>query len=225
MQALIIVLLVVLIAAVVGGAAVIVRSSSAPKEVLPPPSVDLGPIVEAVKAAIDVGAISTGVQGAVESKIHEAATKVLSDANENARKLAEERLGNQASSLELQTQNLLKPFETQMAKLNEEVDKLRTANSEKFGDVDSAVKGLALQTQALKNVLSSAQGRGNWGERMLEDILSESGFIRGINYEKQETLVEGGRPDYSFFLPPDRVLYLDSKFPLDNYLEYFNAVD
>jgi DNA recombination protein RmuC len=225
MQAAIIVLLIVILCAVVGGVALIVRSASAPKEVVPPPAVDLGPIVEAVKAAIDVGAISTGVQGAVESKIHEAATKVLSDANESARKLAEERLGNQASSLELQTQNLLKPFETQMAKLNEEVDKLRTANSEKFGDVDSAVKGLALQTQALKNVLSSAQGRGNWGERMLEDILSESGFIRGINYEKQETLVEGGRPDYSFFLPPDRVLYLDSKFPLDNYLEYFNAVD
>jgi DNA recombination protein RmuC len=26
-------------------------------------------------------------------------------------------------------------------------------------------------------------------------------------------------------LPPDRVLYLDSKFPLDNYLEYFSAVE
>jgi hypothetical protein len=93
MQLAIFVLLVILIAAVVGGAAVIVRSSSAPKEVLPSPSVDLGQWVEAVKAAIDVGAISTGVQGAVESKIHEAATKVLSDANENARKLAEERGG------------------------------------------------------------------------------------------------------------------------------------
>jgi DNA recombination protein RmuC len=87
------------------------------------------------------------------------------------------------------------------------------------------VKGLATQTQALRNVLSSASSRGNWGERMLEDILSQSGFERGINYEKQEILGDGGKPDYSFYLPPDRVLYLDSKFPVDNYLKYFEASD
>lgn len=39
----------------------------------------------------------------------------------------------------------------------------------------------------------------------------------------QETLTEGGRPDYSFYLPPNRVVYLDSKFPLENYLKYCDA--
>jgi DNA recombination protein RmuC len=58
---------------------------------------------------------------------------------------------------------------------------------------------------------------------MLEDILSNSGFKRGINYDVQETLAEGGRPDYSFYLPPNRVVYLDSKFPLENYLKYCDA--
>ena len=98
-------------------------------------------------------------------------------------------------------------------------------NIERFGSVDTAVNGLAFQTQALNKVLSSSQGRGNWGERMLEDILTQSGFERGINYERQEKLEGGGKPDYSFFLPPDRVLYLDSKFPLENYLKYFEASD
>jgi DNA recombination protein RmuC len=109
--------------------------------------------------------------------------------------------------------------------LGQEVQKLHTHNTEKFGNVDEAVKGLATQTQQLRNVLSSASSRGNWGERMLEDILSQSGFERGINYEKQEILGDGGKPDYSFYLPPDRVLYLDSKFPVDNYLKYFEASD
>jgi len=224
MQIAIFVLLIILIAAVVFFGNKLSASSSR-EPVAVPAQIDILQVVEAVKAAVDVSAISTGVQGAVETKIHEAATKVLSDANNAAAKLADERLNNQASALEEQTSRLMQPFADQMKVLHTEVEKLRANNLEKFGSVDSAVQGLALQTKALNGVLSSAQGRGNWGERMLEDILSESGFLRGINYEKQETLAEGGRPDYSFFLPPDRVLYLDSKFPLDNYLEYFSAVE
>ena len=226
MQPLIVVLLIVLIAAVLWAAMQLRRPAPpAPAAPVVVPPVDIVPIVEAVKASIDVSAISTGVQGAVESKIHETAAQVLTQTSEEARKQAEERLAAQTASLEQQTKSLMQPFEQQMTKLHEEVTKLREQNADKFTSVDTAVAGLVRQTQALNSVLSSAQGRGNWGERMLEDILSQSGFQRGINYEKQETLTEGGRPDYSFFLPPDRVLYLDSKFPIDNYLKYFEATD
>jgi DNA recombination protein RmuC len=182
-------------------------------------------IIAAIRETLNVPAFSSGVQGAVETKIYEAAIKVLQDANNNARELADERLQAQSSSLEEQARRLMQPFESQMTKLNEEVTKLREQNADKFSNVDSAVAGLVRQTQTLNNVLSSAQGRGSWGERMLEDILSQSGFERGINYEKQEILEDGGKPDFSFFLPPDRVLYLDSKFPIDNYKAYFEAND
>lgn len=229
MESLVIALLVVLIAVMVGGIVLLQKNLKqtptpvAPSVVTAP--VDIAPIVEAVKAALDVGAISTGVQGAVESKIREVAADVLTKANESAGQQADERFNAQRDALEAQTRNLLQPFEQKIATLGKEVEKLHTHNSEKFGNVDEAVKGLATQTQALRNVLSSAQGRGNWGERMLEDILSHAGFERGINYEKQEILDDGGKPDYSFYLPPDRVLYLDSKFPVDNYLKYFEASD
>jgi len=107
--------------------------------------------------------------------------------------------------------------------LESELDRLRQNNTEKFGNINNSVERLSEQAAALTKVLSSAQGRGNWGERMLEDILSNSGFKRGINYDVQETLDEGGRPDYSFYLPPNRVVYLDSKFPLENYLKFCDA--
>ena len=116
-------------------------------------------------------------------------------------------------------------LDEKMGDLESEIRNLREMNSAKFGSVDTAVAGLAAQAQALNKVLSSAQGRGSWGERMLEDILMQSGFQRGINYEMQEKLEAGGKPDYTFFLPPDRVLYLDSKFPMENYLKYFEAQD
>ncbi len=226
------VLIVVLIVVVVGvGLAVLAQVKKLQQGQAPvvtpaiAPQVDLVPIIEAVKATLDVNAISAGVQGAVESKIREVATNVLAQANTEAGKQAEERLSAQREALEAQTKNLLQPFVQQIHSLGKEVEKLHTHNTEKFGNVDEAVKGLATQTQALRNVLSSASSRGNWGERMLEDILSQAGFKRGINYEKQEILGDGGKPDYSFFLPPDRVLYLDSKFPIDNYLKYFEASD
>ena len=118
-----------------------------------------------------------------------------------------------------------KQIDEKMGRLETEISKLREANSEKFGNVDTAVAGLAQQTQALNKVLSSSQGRGNWGEKMLVDILMQAGFERGINYEMQEKLEAGGKPDFTFHLPPDRVLYLDSKFPMENYLKYFEAQD
>ena len=215
---LIVVLLVVLILAVVfvGLRLASKPATQAVPAAVPAPAVDMGPIADI---------IGTAVQGAVESKIREVATDVLTQANDEARKQSEERYISQREALEAQTKNLMQPFAQQIHTLGQEVQKLHTHNTEKFGNVDEAVTRLATQTQQLHNVLSSASSRGNWGERMLEDILSQSGFERGINYEKQEILGDGGKPDYSFYLPPDRVLYLDSKFPVDNYLKYFEASD
>jgi DNA recombination protein RmuC len=60
---------------------------------------------------------------------------------------------------------------------------------------------------------------------MAEDMLRAAGFIEGINYEKQDTITGGGRPDYTFLMPPDRVLYMDVKFPLDSYAKYVGATE
>ncbi|MFZ9518033.1 MAG: DNA recombination protein RmuC [Ilumatobacteraceae bacterium] len=155
-------------------------------------------------------------------EIHGETLRVLADQAKDDRKDAITTATVQVGQAIDQTK---KQIDEQMSRLESEIRQLREINSEKFGSVDSAVAGLAQQTQALNKVLSSSQGRGNWGEKMLEDILMQSGFERGINYEMQEKLEAGGKPDYTFFLPPDRVLYLDSKFPMENYLKYFEAQD
>ena len=83
---------------------------------------------------------------------------------------------------------------------------------------------LAVTAQSLREVLSSSKARGQWGERMAEDVLRRAGFVEHVNYEKQ-VAVEGGRaiPDFTFFLPKGQVLYLDVKFPLSAYLRYLEA--
>lgn len=77
-------------------------------------------------------------------------------------------------------------------------------------------------TEHLKTALASTKSRGQWGERMAEDVLRLAGFIEGVNYAKQKA--QGlGRPDYTFFLPQGMKVNMDVKFPLDNYLKYFEA--
>ena len=105
-----------------------------------------------------------------------------------------DELGKRAEEIDNTLKSYREAIDKQVTELQGELKNLREMNIERFGSVDNAVNGLAFQTQALNKVLSSSQGRGNWGERMLEDILTQSGFERGINYERQEKLEGGGKP-------------------------------
>ncbi len=59
---------------------------------------------------------------------------------------------------------------------------------------------------------------------MAEDVLRLAGFIEGIQYNKQISVTGGsGIPDFTFLLPGGSIMYMDVKFPLDNYLRYLNA--
>ncbi len=76
----------------------------------------------------------------------------------------------------------------------------------------------------LREALANPQARGQWGERMAEDVLRLAGFTEHVNYRKQ-TQVDGGtgRPDFTFDLPKGHVLYMDVKFPLASYLRYLEV--
>ena len=76
----------------------------------------------------------------------------------------------------------------------------------------------------MKNALSSNSGRGQWGERMAEDVLRLSGLVEGINYIKQKKLDSAGsKPDFTFMLPQNMKLNMDVKFPFNNYQLYVEA--
>jgi len=79
-------------------------------------------------------------------------------------------------------------------------------------------------TEHLRETLASTRKRGEWGERMAEDIIRLVGMVEGINYIKQKAMgVSQGRPDYTFFLPNSLKINMDVKFPLDNYQRYIDA--
>ncbi|MBM3674388.1 MAG: DNA recombination protein RmuC [Actinobacteria bacterium] len=86
------------------------------------------------------------------------------------------------------------------------------------------LRELAETTRGLREALSSSKARGQWGERMAEDVLRLAGFVEGIQYRKQRSVAGGtGIPDYTFLLPRGSVCYMDVKFPLDNYQRFLGA--
>lgn len=82
---------------------------------------------------------------------------------------------------------------------------------------------LADTTTSLQQALASPKSRGQWGERMADDVLRMAGFVEGINYRRQTQVAGGGIPDYTFNLPKGHQVHMDVKFPIDNYLRWLEA--
>lgn len=82
---------------------------------------------------------------------------------------------------------------------------------------------LRAETSRLNEVLSGSQTRGQWGERMAEDVLRVAGFIEGVQYSKQQQ-IDGGtsRPDFTFYVQGQK-LNMDVKTPMTEYERYLNG--
>lgn len=119
----------------------------------------------------------------------------------------------------------------EMTKFVQETDKRRQDSLVELGAVvresQVSVQELNRVTQGLNQALTSGQRRGQWGERMADDILRASGLIEGVNYTRNKTTSgnDGAstRPDFTFLLPQNRILHMDVKFPLAGYLRYIEA--
>lgn len=95
--------------------------------------------------------------------------------------------------------------------------------SEQLRAIADTQRDLTGVTTSLRDALASSQTRGQWGERLVGDVLRAAGFVEGVNYVTQQTLPSGARPDVTFLLPEGSVLHLDVKFPFANYLNMLEA--
>jgi DNA recombination protein RmuC len=125
----------------------------------------------------------------------------------------------------------LKRMTSELDSITKLVRELEKDRVEKFGELSSQMKlareqtnSLIQTTNTLREALASTKIRGQWGERMAEDVLRVAGFIENVNYLKQKSVEQiGTRPDFTFLLPRDLKLNMDVKFPLDNYIRFLEA--
>ena len=118
---------------------------------------------------------------------------------------------------------LVKDLKKDIEERQKEIRQLEQDRNLKFGEISKSIEEhkkltseLQGSTEELKRVLSNSQLRGSWGERQLEQIFHNAGFLEGQHYLVQHQLQSGVRPDFVVKLPNNQMVCIDAKFPFAN---------
>lgn len=167
--------------------------------------------------------------------------------NSNVNELIEKELqhnqeifGEKMNTFDEKLNSRFQPLDKHFTNLNEKVGQLSEKSeknqgvfNEKMESMTSRLKTSIDEQHRLNSILGNFSKRGNWGEKMAEDVLKSVGFILNINYFAQKEISNPNdpsrslKPDYTFPLPEEMELFMDVKFPFDNYqkaLELENEV-
>jgi len=139
--------------------------------------------------------------------------------------LARNQFENLTRSSGQQLDEKKKLIDSTIKEMKSHLENLAKQTTELKGQMENSQQGISRLTDTtskLRQILSSSQARGQWGERMVEDILNFIGLIEGVNYKKQSQ--EGtDRPDYTFYLHQSKHVNMDVKFPLNHYENFISA--
>jgi DNA recombination protein RmuC len=175
--------------------------------------------------------------GSVRDTVKAVSAEVLSDSVRQLTSSAGQTLerytaeGQQAldGKKELIDQSLRSMGE-ELQRLNRMMTELESARERKMGELSAQLTSaheqaslLRSATESIRSALANTTSRGQWGERMAEDVLRLVGMKPEINYRKQLTGEGGSRPDFTFLLPDERKVNMDVKFPFSSYLAYLDS--
>lgn len=213
--------LIFVIGALFGAALVLVITSMARKKSVEEMARQKDEIEKISKAAFyEVASKSSEQLISLAKQVLDSKTSETSTELDNKKQLIDQSL----SSLSKDMQERMEKVQNLMTDINKNVP-------EKYGQVSNAMQNIFTQSEGLRKsidslnlALSGSQQRGQWGERIAEDILRHVGLVEGVSYIKQRQ-VEGGksRPDFTFILPENLKVNMDVKFPIARYVEYLNA--
>ena len=115
---------------------------------------------------------------------------------------------------------------TGINRVSEAIQNLNVDRGRQAARLEEMLTSLNSSSSALQNILANTQSRGQWGERMAEDVFRIIGLVENVNYVKQVAITEGtSRPDFTIFMPDGKKLNMDAKFPLTNYIRFVEAED
>lgn len=139
---------------------------------------------------------------------------------------------NRAASVTLN--EIINPLRETLKTLDAKVNDLEKNRTEAYTrlneqviNTNTVLNALRSETTTLSGALRRSDTRGRWGELQLIKLIEMIGMSEHVSFVEQKQQVgEGiGKPDVTVQLPGDRVLYIDSKAPIDTYLSAVAETD
>lgn len=130
---------------------------------------------------------------------------------------------------------MVKPIQENLQKVDANISALEKSRLSAFAALDQHLKSLndsqqllVGQTSNLVKALRTPNVRGRWGEIQLKRVVEIAGMIEHCDFVQQETVGSDDkrlRPDMTIRLPGGKRVVVDSKAPLQGYLDAFEAKD
>jgi DNA recombination protein RmuC len=175
---------------------------------------------------------------AIQAAAQEATSRALTDllkVGEAERKRDAEAAEAALAKREAEFRRLTAPIDENLKRIEREVSTLSRERKAADGAMQTLLSemkvglgDLGSQTSTLVKALRQPKTRGEWGEVQLKRCVEIAGMTEHVDFTIQTTLHsdEGMlRPDAIVMLPADRKVVIDSKVPLDAYLEVLEAED
>ena len=158
--------------------------------------------------------------------------QLKSQVNTDFKSLASDILKNNRDKLKDDNSELLTPLQTELKSFRERIESITRDQLKERTTLGEQIKGLHkanLETQQTAQELANAltydnKQQGNWGEEILNSMLTGFGFREGHEFDTQKQMKsETGeifQPDVILHLPDEKDIVIDSKVSLKDYKEY-----
>jgi DNA recombination protein RmuC len=177
------------------------------------------------------------MQKQLEDSFASLAQKAFKDVSENLVHTNRTQVTGALDTKKVEIEGLLAPVREMLESYRGEVLKSEQARNESYGGLQEQIRTLLTaqettqrEASRLANALQSPTVQGSWGELSLKRCVEMAGMSEYCrDFETQQTFMseEGKRlrPDLIVNLPNERVIAIDAKAPLSDYIAACNESD
>lgn len=153
-------------------------------------------------------------------------SQLIEQANEQIDKLFKQLQGDW-NTQKADLKNLFNPLNKELSELEKQVNEMEQKREGAYQSLLQQVSQLGQTQQQLQDAtinlthaLKSSSVRGKWGEVQLRRIVEMAGLVSHVDFEEQSpTDIDKGRPDMIINLPNKGIIPVDSKVPMNAYLD------
>ena len=180
---------------------------------------------------------------AQQSRFEETIQKVTAQVKSATEVMLKERQKEFAESSNENIGQIVNPLKDTIDKMKRAIDESTLKQTELGGEMKSHIESMIRQSEAAKKsadeltraLKHGSKVQGDWGERVLDELLESQGLTKGVHYDVQTYIKdkngdiimsdEGAkmRPDVILHLDQQREVIIDSKVSMTAFMDYVNA--